>query len=400
MNGLPPPVRAYLASIDALLTMTIDNLRNMTDAMKKKLEEEYCSVVVPPPLLCPVQEQDPIPPTVIDEEEEPSFEPLFGSPPRPPSPPPSSFYRRRLREPSSSSSSSSSSEEEEEEEEDGDSEFGASSSSSFSDENEEEEEEEVAAEKQRPKRIRNPNAFVVSDDEEIEKYSKETERRHEEKRRLGIVRKKAPRLEIEDEEEEDKYEMEEDDSEQDNIDLFEEEGSHAEDGVLVEDGQELASIMRYAKNYAPSGPWWDSQFGNAHNMVRDNLGLQGNNEEAQSYFDAIVKGCANKDAKKLPHTKKIRELVDQQETCCFCNKKKPCRQVLVVPGLKEPGYIAACCAQLANAVIAFYKTFYECARNKKSPTETFKKLRRLHGEILEAHAGKANFHDKKKRKKD
>jgi len=400
MDGPPPPppkvgnpavpaaIRFWAAGVDAMLTIALENLRAMTETMMRKLEEEYANrpfVPPPPPPMRQQEKEDYLaPPTVVDEEEQVPFQPLFGSPPRtPPFYPPFYPHRQEEKKPSSSSSSSD------------DSDFGdSSSSSSFSSDDDDEEEKE----EERPKRRRNPDAFVVSDDVEVSHYSKETERRHEERKRLRTKRPPS-KLVIEGEEEDEEPEEEEDDSGQQEIDLFEDDGSHVQDKISKEDLHQMDIVARSHNKWAPWGDWWYREFGEELDMIRDNLGHQAKNEGPLACWDAIVKGCANKNESQLPHLKQARKML-KPETCCFCNQTKPCRQMLVVPGNKEGtgGYIAANCAKLASAVIEFYQTFYESARNKESPKTMLVKLRKLHRAISAAHADKANFHRNKKQK--
>ncbi len=111
----------------------------------------------------------------------------------------------------------------------------------------------------------------------------------------------------------------------------------------------IGSRDRYRTVYN-SDAWFDKKWGKQLSIIRDNLGHEGRNEECKRLFDEIITTTLYSN-----HLQVTDSAHDGKDICSLCNLKKRCTKQVA------GRLLASCCAQLAEAIIAFFGYIYECA---------------------------------------
>jgi hypothetical protein len=108
--------------------------------------------------------------------------------------------------------------------------------------------------------------------------------------------------------------------------------------------------------------------------IRNNLGREGNNDEAKSLFDHLIEtGEAQVEWDKGPNEK---------TKCALCNLMRKCTHMISIfqgdIAMSHP--IASCCAVLADAAIEFGQEAAKDAPDERKLEELFTRLQKAHGE--------------------
>lgn len=131
-----------------------------------------------------------------------------------------------------------------------------------------------------------------------------------------------------------------------------------------------------------NSPWFRRRYGDIIQTIRDNLGLQGQNNDPLQTWDHVVEDSYHNHLPTISGS-----LSRKTQTCALCNMKRVCSRILHIRGLALP--MGTKCSALISAVSKFYSTLHKCVFGEASPEDTIKKLDIAIAKVQDAHAGKA-----------